>query len=122
MKFEITPERLNLIKKAIGTERGGQRSFALKCGVPESYISNILNGKKKKVLDDLWQRLCIVVPELAKTGVNVYASNIGSPFAQVQISGGDVETFRRKVLDAIMQSDLTPDAKEKVYNLVREVK
>lgn len=122
MRYEITPEHLALIRKAIGTGRGAQRSFALKCGVPESYISNILKGKKKKVLDDLWQRLCAAIPELAKTGLQIYASNIASPFGQVQIADGDVETFRRRVLDAIMQSDLTPDAKEKVYNLVREVK
>lgn len=52
---------------------------------------------------------------------SVLARNISNSTVNNNVSS-DLETFRRKVLDAIMQSDLTPDAKEKVYHLVREVK
>ena len=129
MEYKITKDIISFLQSKL-TERGAKATLCRQAGIRQSALSKIINGQAKSVYQEIWQRLCTVFPELSSMaqveGVpyinhSVLARNISNSTVNNNVSS-DLETFRRKVLDAIMQSDLTPDAKEKVYNLVREVK
>lgn len=110
MRYAITPEVLAAIRAALPAGHGGQTKFAQSCGISASALASILCGRKRVVLDDLWRRIVLGVPQLASVApVPASAPLLPSP----------VETFRRAVLDAIMaEPSLSPDQKVALYNCV----
>jgi hypothetical protein len=136
MRYKITPAIQHYIQQRIPAEHGSAAVICRQFGIKQPHLTAILRGTRQYVLDDLWNRLCAAFAGLIELEEVIPDSNSSAPIAHtaghhspaIAISGNvstcadNLETFRRKVLDAIMQSDLTPDAKEKVYHLVREVK
>lgn len=131
MRYKITPEIKSFVKSRIPDEHGSAANICRKFGIKQPHLTAILQGNRQYILDDLWNRLCNAFPGLDQLetiipdGIGSFITNNGErsfSHASIAINSPSVDGYKRKIMDAIMQSDLPSEIKDRVYNIILEVK
>ncbi len=122
----ITKEVRNALHKLYNEDKLTQEKIGQLAGVNRSSVNGWLNGESQVIRENNWNKL---YPHLKKylpamwVGNNSLAVNGAVNNSSVWNSSGgdDVEKLKRKIQDAIMDSDLDDNAKVKAFSIIRQV-
>lgn len=110
MRHDITDDIRKAIASKIPEGRGGAPTVARQFGLTVSTLYHILDGRRSVVMDDIWNRLCLIAPE------------IGSPASEVAPLVSPVDLYRLRVMDRLGASSLPAEVVAQVMRILQEAR
>lgn len=126
-KHYITEEVLRLVRQAIKDNRGSKAAFCRLTGITQYNLSKLLNGKKKFVFGDDWNRLCDFIPEIDDRNLKI-KGNCNAVNGNVvvgdntNISNTDSSEVLSELIEEIIMLEIDPIAKDAVLKAITAFK
>ena len=111
---KITKEMREQLAAAV-EEAGSQMEFSRRSDIRHSTINKILNGKSYSVADRTWRDIALHFGSNNHIGANAKINSDNNFFANA------VESYRRKLLDAVIDLDIDDTSRTKVLKLIKSL-